>query len=122
MSRSYRKVAVCKDWNCHNTGKKRANRKVRRAAGCFNRGLYKHLFCQYDIHDCIFYETEEDFKKYWEDEVAECQLVFHRGYYSDVWDYGNHARFKRLNTDGTVDEEASYQAYISHYRKMYIRK
>ena len=71
MSRSYKKTAVVKDHDSrltphHRKGKTIASRTVRRTDIKLDGGLYKKLFCSYNISDYAFYMTEEDFRREWE--------------------------------------------------------
>ena len=62
MSRSYKKVPCCKDYN---RGMKQcANRHLRRNYLDIPSGrAYKKLFCSYDICDYRFFRTFSSYKK-----------------------------------------------------------
>lgn len=63
MSRSYKKVPCCKDYN--RGMKQRANRHLRRNYLDIPSGrAYKKLFCSYDICDYRFLETFSSYKKW----------------------------------------------------------
>lgn len=63
MSRSYKKVPCCKDYN--RGMKQRANRHLRRNYLDIPPGrAYKKLFCSYDICDYRFLKTFGSYKKW----------------------------------------------------------
>lgn len=63
MSRSYKKVPCCKDYN--RGMKQRANRHLRRNYLDIPSGMaYKKLFCSYEICDYGFLKTFSSYKKW----------------------------------------------------------
>ena len=56
MSRSYKHYPCVKDKSCSRSGKKFANRSIRRMKNVPNGGGYKKLKESYDICDWAFYE------------------------------------------------------------------
>ncbi len=63
MSRSHKKYPHFTDNNRGGAkwAKRKANKRVRRIKGLWNRGSYKRLFNPYDIHDYI--DVEFNFNK-----------------------------------------------------------
>ena len=66
MSRSYKKYPFCKCENSCKSGKKFANRKVRRHKKEISNGRsYKKLYESWDICDYQHKETWEGYQKWW---------------------------------------------------------
>lgn len=65
MSRSYKHYPCVKDKSCSRSGKKFANRSIRRMKNVPNGGGYKKLKESYDICDWAFYETYKDYKRWY---------------------------------------------------------
>ena len=70
MSRSRKKVPICKDHPTGKWGKRQANRAVRRRKGeSLNRKSYKKVYDSWDIHDYIaFYPKEQAIKDWYIEE------------------------------------------------------
>jgi len=70
MSRSYKKNPIIKDGRSGRTGKKFANKKVRRYKGEIqDRKAYKKLYESWDIHDYISMETYYEHKVKFESDL-----------------------------------------------------
>ena len=66
MSRSKRKFPLVKCETSCKSGKRFANRRVRRYKGDISNGKdYKKLYCSWDICDYYFSMSEEDVKRQW---------------------------------------------------------
>lgn len=66
MSRSKRKYPIVKCEKSCKTGKRFANRRVRRYKGFISNGKdYKRLYCSWDICDYYFSIFEEDVRRKW---------------------------------------------------------
>lgn len=74
MSRSYKRVPCCRDYN--KGAKKYANRYVRRNYFLIPSGMaYKKLFCSYNICDYKFFDSFRSYRK--------AVIQYHRKKYSD---------------------------------------
>ena len=73
MSRSYKKHPFCTDGKAKSTAlsKRFANKVVRQYKHKIVNGkAYKHLFCSYDIHDCIIRYTCQEMKQKYENDSS----------------------------------------------------
>jgi len=72
MSRSYKKTPIVKDNFGGKTGKRYANKKVRKTKDClFKGGEYKKIFESWNINDYISYYTLEEAIEDWYKEETE---------------------------------------------------
>lgn len=102
MSRSYKKTPIVKDNIGGKTGKRFANKKVRRLKNeLFKRKEYKKAYESWDINDYISYYTLEEAIKDWYKEEKE---NFPREL---AW---RHNEFKTL------------EKWIQHWKKMMLGK
>lgn len=70
MSKSYKKTPIVKDHGTGNSGKRFANKSVRRYADIIPNGKgYKKIFCSYDIHDYVSRYTYEEHKQKFESDL-----------------------------------------------------
>ena len=60
MSRSYKKHPFIKDQSYRKSGKKYANRKVRRSKDTLQHRDYKKQYCSWEISDYISYMSEDE--------------------------------------------------------------
>lgn len=70
MSRSYKHFPCVKDKSCSRYGKKYANRSIRHMKVVPNGSGYKKLKESYDICDWAFYETYNEYKKWYKRSVT----------------------------------------------------
>ena len=75
MSRSFKKVPVCKDRNIK-FRKGQANRAVRRAEIVADGGSYRKHYETWNISEYSWFKTEEEFRRDWEDG----DIFLHRRY------------------------------------------
>lgn len=68
MARSYRKTPIVKD--IMKSGKKMANRKVRRSKDIPNGGAYKKFYPQWDVIDWVYYNPITRLEKYYRERSA----------------------------------------------------